>query len=347
VTVTKEVQDQLIKQGQGAFGASGKLGHPVPPAQTDYTAQDFDWMKLTEAQKAQVLKDPNFRMSNVTAMGQQGLILSDSQFKLFNQQPTSDGKRQAAYGGGYNPGLNTEQTGYGINGDLQWWQPLAYTALSNPKTTPIAQAAAMTLVTGGAGAPTALGILGLSYIAQLKENDNPVLSGLGGLAEKGMYALNLGAQTAEQIAGTASYLSGGKMDENMRIKGIEYAAPGIGAVAGLVQTAKDILTGERLQQFISDPKLRDAVWGASQSYYETKGTQESMLNKVLETTIQDPTERADTARAINAFMPLVKDENQVWMLGEAEPVPVKPGYTLDDAVDEGESLSFRYQNVLD
>jgi len=344
ITVTKDVQDQLIPQGQGAFGTTGQ---PIPPAQTDYTAKDFDWTKLTEAQKAQVLKDPKFSMSNVTAMGQQGLILSDGQFKLFNQKPTGDGTTRApAYGGSYNPGLNPNGTGYGINGDLQWWQPMAYTALSNPKTTPIAQAAAMTLMTGGAGAPTAIGILGLSYIAQLKENENPILSGLGSLAEKGMYALNLGAQVTEQVAGTANYLSGGKMDENIKLKGAENLLPGLGAITGFVQTAKDILTGERLQEFISDPKLRDAVWGASQSYYETKGTQESFLNKVLETTIQDPTERADAARAINAFLPLVKDENQVWMLGEAEPVAVKPGYTLDDAVDKILNQGYTTEQVL-
>src|SRR4030042_3149292 len=75
--------------------------------------------------------------------------------------------------------------------------------------------------------------------------------------------------------------------------------------------------------FISDPQLRKAVWDASKSYYEPKGTQVAPIVKVMA-----------------AFAPDLRQEGTVWVLGENKPLPVQPGYTLDDAVQrvlDGES----------
>jgi diguanylate cyclase (GGDEF)-like protein len=308
-----------------------------PTTPIDWNAPDFDWTQLTEQQKTEVIKSPTFKMSEVKALGQQGLILSDTQFGLFQQPTRPDGRRGPAYGGSYQ-GANTinpeKPTGYGDGGELQWWQPMAYTALSNPDTQPIMQAAAITLVTGGQAAPIAVSILALGTMAnKWKGSENPVLDTFGSLAEKGMYALNWGAQTVEQIAGTAEYLSEGSARENLRVSGAEYLSPALAEASGLIKTAADIVTGERINAFISDPKLRSAVWQASKSYYETLGSQESGLNRAL-TFIQEPGQREDTARVINAFLPLIKGEGEVWVIGENEPVAVQPGYTLDDAVQK-------------
>lgn len=351
--------------------------YTAPDVQTDWKAQDFDFTKLSQAQKVDVLKDPNFNMYDVKAAGQQGLILSDSTFKLF-QNPNDNNKswweRPAgpAYNGkmAYNPGLNTEGTGYGIGGDLQWWQPLAYTALSNPKTQPVAQAAAMTLITGGEAAPIAGLILVLNSLATFGQKYAPdhELSGpayggsydpsakheyinpfytLGKLAEGAMQVLNFGAQTMEQVGGSINYLTKGKAEK--------ITDSGAAPLAGPLLTAGAVIKSidpERISSFISDPSVRSAVWKASKVFYETHGLSESTLHKVLEYSIKDPVQRADTARAINAFLPLVKDQNQVWVLGEAAPQIVKPGYTLDDAVNKilkdgysTEQLMQEYQQI--
>ncbi len=307
-------------QRRGYFASLGLKGQelpeepttsliPNPKAQTDYGAQDFDWTKLSLSQKRDVLNDPNFNVARVGAMGQQGLIVSDPMFNLW---------------------------GKAARGELQWWQAPLYSALSNPKVSPVVQGVAMTAMTKGKGLAVAVPMTMLAYGAQ-SEN-----KAIRKTSEALLTPFMWGAQTVEQIAGVAEYLSPalemGKLGEI--VSGVGGIREAIGELTAKSEQERMAIRREhfssfqfnmdRLSGLISDPELRKAVWEAGKLTYDIKGTKEGALNFVLNSVPEE--QRADTARAINAVLPLVKEEGSVWVIGENEPVPVQPNYTLDDAV---------------
>ena len=298
-----------------------------PTYSEDYTqpqlnpyAGDFDWSRLTVEQKKAITGNSEFSMSKVIAPGQQGMILSDKGLGLWSKN------QSGTYG----------------SQDLQWWQPVAFSVLSDPKTTPLVQGAAMTLLTGGQALPLAIGITGLAYGAQLKGNENASLNAVGSFSEWMLKPFMAGAFALEQVGGVIDYLVGGK-DTSF------YNVPAVEAF----KTIQAINEANRLEQFISDPKLRKAVWEAGKVYYESLAGKQQPYTKVLEKLLDDMplAQKKDTIKAINAFLPLVKEENQVWVLGENETVPVQPGYTLDDAVkrilngESADALWTEYQRV--
>lgn len=288
-------------------------------AETDYHSPNFDWTKLSLSQKRDVLNDPNFKIADVSGMGQQGLVASDPMFNLW---------------------------GKSAKGELQWWQAPLYTALSNPKTTPLVQGAAMTLLTQGKALPIAIPMTALAYGAQ---SDNKAIRVT---SEALLKPFMWGAQTVEQIGGVWKYITDSekktaafnRYQELTSGKNlIELAQAGDDpeiVAASKAAYASPLFNMERLSKLITDPNLRTAVWEASKLSYETGVRKGSIVTQDLN--FIPESQREDTARAVNAVIPLMREANTAWVIGENEPVPVQPNYTLDDAVKrimEGEPSS--------
>jgi len=286
-----------------------KLLQPGGTSQADFKAPDFDWQRLTVEQKQEILKDPNFSIAKVTAPGQQGLIFSDSEF--------------VKEGGRWQFG----------KGQLQWWQRPAFSILSNPKTTPAVQGAALTVMTKGKGLALAIPMTLLGYGAQSENEAIRVTS------ETLLKPFMWGAEKTEQVRGLASYFNVFDLPESP----MEYTPAQITqtipkvVLSAFQKTPQELAqisqeATQKLSGFISDPKIRAAVWEAGKSYYEITGANESKLTEILKADGSLTSEQIDNiSKVANSFLPMMKEEGTVWVLGENQPVQVRAGYTLDDA----------------
>lgn len=245
---------------------------PLPTAggdsQTDWTQADFNWEMLTVEQKQAIVNDPNFHMQNVIAPGQQGLILSDPVFDLWGRAGYGNpfGPRDPAYGGN-----NPNQAGVNQNA-LPWWQPMAFTLLSNPKTQPLVQGAALTAMTKGKGWPLAVMITSLAYLSQ-SENEQ-----VRNFSETLLKPFMVGAQVVEQAEGLANYLGAG----SKRVGRAPYTPEELEVVK------------QRVGEFVSNPK---EVWDAMKVFYETQtGDEVWVLGENEKVPVQPGYTLADAAK---------------------------------------------------
>ncbi|HEX2696099.1 MAG TPA: hypothetical protein VHM28_00225, partial [Anaerolineales bacterium] len=270
----------LLPAEKAAWGTKQNLS--AQNAIVDFRASQFDWTKLSADQKHAILNNPNFHISQVIALGQQGLILGDPLFDWSKTKPFL----------GVIP---------------QKW---VFNALANPTTAPAAQAVFMTALTKNV--PMGFGALALGYGSQIKDwgQQNNFLPGekLGNVLEKTGQALMWGAQTVEQLQGLYMQLSGQNPKKLSILDNQPTFTPNHWA---------DLQ--QEVQKAGGWDKWLEAAWEAGKNYYTTRpGAYEAV----------------DAALSGLHELGIAKDkqaQNAVYVLGEDQPVQVRPGYTLENA----------------